>query len=1028
MIRLSAKRVMAPALRREGAMQRFALYLIVVSQLALPACTRDTTYHGEAAPGGLFGAFAQSFNLGEKAFAIVKSRLAASPVRPAEKVAALDARRADFVNAVNAILTADSIQQLGPTIKAFFGLVDDGTLPAMSLNVAEICDALANEPGQKTLRALVTLGSTRTILHTDDLLDYVARSANYPEIEQVFTAVAEIIRENDGVDDQGRPNGEPRLVEDVQALASRLLRDAAAPPPTRTPGLLDGLPAELLVDAPPRSSGAAALGAPSWIVRVDRHGNPAVERDPAAGGLYAPFRDQDGDGAADVDADRRPVDAGGRAIEVPAFGPPGTPGRDGDGRALAPSGALLYVYADSKRTLLSHFLQLGGEALRRGLHEQGFDVGEVALGPRVPNDNGTPGDASDDYLGFDPDAGLADLAFGGLELAKYEGAPKLLRAVADLGRRDPALAERLLVTVGKIIEKVRPIALAPSTTPPQQSRALTDGLVLLGDRVFDARQPPSVARVLLDVVHGIGRSARELPHELSLMARYRRLALDSTGRPLPAPQSLIVDLTRPPTRAGSPQGENRSCLHQLLDLLSEADDCKTFIWFGRPLAETIIELMAGRSAGTATSLIAFLRSSVIRTAVRIVCPAIDDDLDSLDALAASGALDGFLPIAKAFVDKGETRLLIDLLKRIAADYDGAIRPTEDHVADLLDSGAFDAIFDTLDLLVAGQGGQPIRDPVSGERLVDVAMDAIARLLDHPAGGVPDRRGRAQPTLLHLVLEPLRQIDDRMAAATGGQALHTALMYAATDLCIERVVNDNGTPGNPGDDFEELRNPSVGPFLGRLFDLVARNLPADQAARAARIAGLQGDIAAALRGRHFATGFDLARTLRRTGGSRTIRDAVIHLLTPDPIARDDIFGALLKLAATALQTEVDPAPLRDLAAFAADLFDPRAGRVIALVAGIERCLAADKGKTVMTLLRNALNEPPPAAGLAAGSTPAEVLLDVMDEISRAGNPGGTSRAGDRLAELEAFVRDTAAFVRDDRDGLARLFELIRSRPR
>src|SRR5207253_462327 len=102
--------------------QRFALYLALVAQVLLPACSRDTTYHGAAQEGGLFGAFASSFDLGEKMFTVVRSQLSASTTRAAEKVAALDARHDDFVNAVNAVITADAIALLGPTIKAFFGL------------------------------------------------------------------------------------------------------------------------------------------------------------------------------------------------------------------------------------------------------------------------------------------------------------------------------------------------------------------------------------------------------------------------------------------------------------------------------------------------------------------------------------------------------------------------------------------------------------------------------------------------------------------------------------------------------------------------------------------------------------------------------------------------------------------------------------------------------------------------------------------------------------------------------------------
>jgi hypothetical protein len=1004
--------------------------LVVLAQAILPAgCSRDTTYHGPAQEGGLFGALAASFNLGENAFALVRSRLAASPTRAAEKVAALEARRTEFVGAVNAVITQDAVQTLGPTVRAIFDLVDDGTLPRAAENVAQILESLANEPNERTLRALSALSEARGVVQVDDVLSYMARSANLVEFEEMIAAVAEILRSNDGVDDQGNPNGELRLVEGLQAFVSSGLRDyAAAAPSTATAGLLDGIAGELLAEAPVGRSGVALAGDPVWCVRVDRHGNPAAARD-AQGALASPFVDRDGDGAADVNADGDPVDAQGAPISLPPFGIPGAPGRDAEGRALDPagSGRHVYEYFDAKRTLLAHALALVGEGIRRRLHEQAWDVVESSLGPRVNDDAGTPGDPSDDFLAIPADDAVADLAWGGFELAEVDTGPRLLRALAELSRTDPVLAERLLVTTGKIIEKLRPIALRTSSAPPSQSRRLVDRMLLLGDRVFDARQSPSVGRLLFDVVHGLGRTARRLPDQLALMARYRRLAVGASGAVVLS-ASEPVDWSLPPTKAGEPGGENRSALHQLLDLLSDADGCRTFVWVGRPLSETIIELMAGRSAGTATTLIGFLRNPIIRGAARLVCPDIDDDLDSLEALAASGALEGFLPIAKAFVDRGETRLLVDLLATLDRDYAAVVRPYEPEVADALASGAFDSIFDALDLLVAGRGGQPVVDPVSGQRAVDVIADGIARLVDHPSGGVAARRGAVLPSRLHLVLEPLRRLEDRVLAVNGGQAIATALAYSITDLVCERAWNDAGTPADPSDDFEELANPSVGPALARLLQCAGRNVPATQAEYLSLVAASQDAATRFLAGRHCSTAIDLGGALRRCPGQDALRSASAKLLTPDPVARDDLFGALLKLLASGLETRVEAAPLRDIALFAADLLDPRSRRVVDLFDAFSRLLQADRGRTAMALIRNALNDAPAGRGLPPGTSPAEAMLSIAEDIRRAGTaPGGGTTAGDALADLRALVQAAVAFLRDRQSGAPWLFDVIRNRP-
>ena len=1005
-------------------------YALLAAQAFFPACQHDSTYHGASGQGGLVDNLLANYNIGEKLFEVVRARLAASPVRPQEKVAALDARRTDFVCAVNAVIRRDSIQQLGPTILSLFALVDDGTLPRMASNLADVLDLLVQEPDSRTLRAFVALGATRSPLASEDILEFSARMANYPEVDKLFEAIAEIIRANDGKDDRGQPNGEPDLVGDVLAYASRLLRQAArAPAAGATPGLVDAVLAELLEPTPPRAQ-PSVFGPPVWVVRVDANGNPAVARDPSTGTLFPPFTDADGDGVADVGPDGLPVDATGRSVAIPAFGPPGAPGRDAEGRALAGTGpALLFEYFDAKQTLLSHFLQLGGEALRRHLHTQATDIAEIALGPRQVNDAGTPSDPSDDFLGFAAQNPVQDLVYGVLEFAAYSELPALLRAISEIERTDPALAERLLVTAGRVIERLRPIWLTPSGPPSPQSRLLTDRLVELADRVFArgaGRQ--STARLLLDLMHRLGRSARALPGALALMIDYRTLAVDSHGNPV-AGQSQLVDRTLPPTLPGPSTAENRSILHQLLDLVEAADSCPTYVIAGKPLSETLIELMADRSAGTVGMLIGWIDSPIIQWYLGATCPQLVPSLQSLKGLAASGALEGFLPIAKVFVDQGQTRLLIDILKALDGAYVDVLRPYEGSFSEVLKSGGVESIFDLLDLLVAGSLSPngttvPVRDPVTGARAIDLCADAVANLLAHPAAGVPGRNGSRHATLLHLVADPFRAIEDALHAANGGAAVATALAYEATDLLIERTMNDNGTPADPSDDFEQLKNPSVGPFLGRLLDLVARDIPQEAAARAAKVAALQRDAEAYLASQDFAAAADLAFTIRRAQGGDAIRQATVHLLTPDPVARDDVFGGLLKILAGALQMHVDAAPLRDIAGFMAGLFDPRARRIVAIVDGANRVLQADRGKVAIALLRNSLNEAPASAGLPAGQSPAEVLLSIAEDVQAA---GGTAHASDRLAELKAFLSDAVQYIRDPQ-GLQKIFDVIRDRPR
>lgn len=501
------------------------------------------------------------------------------------------------------------------------------------------------------------------------------------------------------------------------------------------------------------------------------------------------------------------------------------------------------------------------------------------------------------------------------------------------------------------------------------------------------------------------------------------LDLDAAGNP--GPGSLLVDRSRPATVGGAGQVENRSCLQQVLDLLAHTDGCATFGLFGKPLSETILNLMAGRTVGQVSSLIDLLQSAVVRGLIGVVCPGIDPHLDALEALRDSGALNAFVPIAEVFVDQGETRLLLDLLVEVQQAY-ASLRPHEEALADVLASGAFDPLIDLLDLLVVGRGGSPIADPVTGERALDLFFDGLAELLDHPAGGVADRLGRPQPSRLHLLIEPCRRITDRLFASssgsTNGADILTALAYNATDLLIERVTNDAGTPNDPGDDYEQLLNPSLVPFVVRGFDVLDGCLPVDRQARVLELERWQRLAEEALTSRDAAALVDLVHTLRHASGAATLRLAAIDLLTPDPVAQDDVLGSLLKLLASGLQAHVDIAPVRDLAAFLADVLEPGRQQVTELVYGLNQLIQADQGRVLIALIRNALNDAAPDTGLPANISPAEVLLDILRELDAAGAQSGASE----LTQLRELVTELVAFIRDDRQGLERVFDLIRAR--
>ncbi|MHC4391873.1 MAG: hypothetical protein ACYS22_11245, partial [Planctomycetota bacterium] len=739
----SKVRVRLPSSRRGPRAALLAWGLGVALLMGAPGCGSDTTFHGDGTNGSLVSGFVERFNLGENIFVVVRVQMVASTSTTPGQLAALDARKDDIILAINTIVNAEAVEQLGPTLAALLRLIDDGTLPALTDDVASLIDSILNEPNQKTLNAIASLANVRTGLRGEDAVELLAGIVDEPVLEAGLGALADVITANDGVDDQGNPNGEPDLIGDTLRLLSRALRDVSQRPSSGSN--FDSLVAEVLVAAPPR--GSANFGPPAWIAVADTHGNPQVRLNAATGRLFDPFVDRNGDGAADVNVDGEPIDGQGQVIVLPAFDLPGVPGFDGFGRPIDSSGELCYQYQDAKETLLSHLLQLVAEALQRGAHQDAALLLEIALTPRVTHDNGTPADPSDDYQAIAEDNPIIDLVHGLFESWRHPDVPAIQRAISTISTQEPALAEAVLVEVGRLLERARPAVTGGSSAPSTpQSRQLTDDLLVILDQAFQTKSQTqtSSARVVVDVLVQLGRQARDLPKEIAMMARYHKLVVDpATGQP--SAGSILVDRSLPPMGPGF---DNRSTLQQLLDLLTHADQCTIAALFGGSLTETFIKLMAGRSVGTVSSLIDLLQG--FRGLITLICPQIGPDLDGLEALRSSGALDAFLPIAKVFVDRGDTRLLVELLKVLQRDYETTIAPSEEGFADLFSTNVGDSIFDLLELMVTGRGGAPITDPLTGERAADLFVNGFGELLFHPVGGVPARLGRRVPSKVHLL--------------------------------------------------------------------------------------------------------------------------------------------------------------------------------------------------------------------------------------------------------------------------------------
>ncbi len=985
-------------------------YSVLVAGLLacwLVGCNDTIDGGGGSGSGNLVGNLLASVNFGEEIFQVYRANLETSTDNPTAKVAALDARHDDFVQAVNDIVAPAALNNVGSTLAAVLEMVDDGSLPQITDGLSEAMALLVgpNDPNREVLQAFLDLGDTRTVIQTDDLLDFAGRAVNYPETQQVISALAELIRNTDGVDDNGVPNGERDLVTDITRFISEQLQGADLS--ATGGGLFKDFVNALLIEADLR--GNVNFGAPVYVVRTDLHGNPKVAVDAATGALMAPFVDNDGDGAADVDGSGRPVDAAGVAIDIAPFG--GNGALDNWRRPLSGGGELYYVYFDGKETLLSLFLQNTAFLLENDFHEDAFDVLEVALGPRnISYDNGTS-DPDDDYLGYDGNNALHDMLWSAIEMARVEQAQLLLKALANLLGSDPDRAERLLVGFAQAMDKLKNVSSAPGA--PANGGSLIDVLIPIFDQIFEAPTAggTSTARVVFTALHDAHVAAAELPREIALMMRYRETVRESTpdgdSNDIDEAASTPVDWTQPSTYVVNGQTiDNRSDLQQLLDLLSRFDQCNLF---GSSLAVLFLEIAADLTPQSVNGLISLITNQFGSFLANLICPGSGQDLAALDALAQSGGLDGLLPLLKAFKDRGEIELVTHLLVTFGNHYESSIRPSEPYAVEVLESGAIEEVLDLL--------GEATTVPVPGtnDNSADVLADFLAELVedDFP---IATRVGGAEPSLLHLLIAAGDDLSLALSGTTGAASLGD-LITTLTTPAIERVTDDNGTPNDPSDDFEVLKNQSFVPFLAEVLRIAAEALPTNPADRQQMLTDAQQDIAAAWVSRDFAAFLELGETLQ-TQSPGSLTPAMINLLTPNPNANDDVFGALIRVIAAGLQTSGDTAALERVMRYLGEVIDPDRGLVVHLVRGLARFLTIDSGQTAISLLRGTLNPP-----TGAGQSPLAILLEILDEVEAQGSGG----SGVTVASMEADIHAIRDFIADDQSGLELLYDILRNRP-
>jgi hypothetical protein len=201
------------------------------------------------------------------------------------------------------------------------------------------------DPERLTIQSVMALQDTRTVLEGSMAIELVSRLLSDPQLTDRVHDLALFAAHDDGID---------YTLDSLLYMAERNLGDVSD-----EESMCSGLTIGSLEETLLTQSGfvfGPGTGEAAWVPRVDVHGNPRVRE--LGGALLGPFVDTNNDGAADVNADGVPVDAGGAEIDLPALGTADAAGRDAYGRAIDADGELIYEYYDAKRTGLAAAVQI----------------------------------------------------------------------------------------------------------------------------------------------------------------------------------------------------------------------------------------------------------------------------------------------------------------------------------------------------------------------------------------------------------------------------------------------------------------------------------------------------------------------------------------------------------------------------------------------------------------------------------------------------------------------------------------------
>jgi hypothetical protein len=495
----------------------------------------------------------------------------APPEAATGRMKALQVERERLVTAVDTIFPEGFLDPLQGylTDNDFLTLYDDDTAQRAIDALIGLLELMAEDPA--TTGALERLGHRIGYRPLRPALGAVRALTSYPELNQLLLTLTTAITEG------GSARGEwNRLI----AAAGATLRAAT---PMANPGDPDRT-LRLALDFLLRERAQLGTSASALLALRDHRGVAQVAT------VAPPFVDRNGDGAADLDAIGRFVDASGAPIAAPTpFDVPAGavvtpwPNRDPAGRALvAAGGAPVYRYVDLDSTVLAA-LARDGVALFDPAKGTALDLmrGASALvGPRVTATKTYANGETLEYRGYDTAASpLLDLTYGFAQLLRDPAILDTLALGRELVTNREAELSRLVEAMVVAFRKgdAHPNAGVPADAP------LWDDLIPIIRQL--AANPALFNSVM---------TALERTEVAQLGERFRKLmAFRDRFDINPSTQAVTGTFSTPVDRARNDSNYDRSIFQRFLHLIADSNGARACNKAGARVVDPFIGVTLG---------------------------------------------------------------------------------------------------------------------------------------------------------------------------------------------------------------------------------------------------------------------------------------------------------------------------------------------------------------------------------------------------------------------------------------------------